>query len=211
MTDLVMAASAHGIAHARARSDKDVSPDDLLLGALEAVSRLGVAILGPLTLDLRPLRAADGNGAAATPEEKPRYAPATATVFDQAAAIARVDGEPRVRLVHVLAAFEFDESELLGRLGEQHGFDEGAWRAALAAWDAGSQAAGPRRPEDRTVLSVDGAAATLSVHAQTIRGYIRSGKLPAYRIAGERALRIFASDLYDLLEPVAPDAETAGD
>ncbi len=51
-------------------------------------------------------------------------------------------------------------------------------------------------------MSVDAAATALGVHTQTIRGYIRTGKLPAYRIAGERAIRILGTDLYGLLEPL---------
>ena len=53
-------------------------------------------------------------------------------------------------------------------------------------------------------MSVEDAAARLGVHSQTIRGYIRAGKLPAYRIAGERAIRVFTSDLFSLLERLEP-------
>jgi excisionase family DNA binding protein len=36
-----------------------------------------------------------------------------------------------------------------------------------------------------------------------LRGYIKSGKLPAYRLAGEKVLRIKREDLMTLLEPVS--------
>ena len=43
------------------------------------------------------------------------------------------------------------------------------------------------------------------MHPQTVRNYIRAGKLPAYRLAGERFIRVLRRDLMGLLEPV--DAE----
>ncbi len=53
------------------------------------------------------------------------------------------------------------------------------------------------------LFTVDQAAQFLGVHHQTLRGYIKSGKLPAYRLAGEKMLRIKREDLLALLEPVA--------
>jgi excisionase family DNA binding protein len=55
----------------------------------------------------------------------------------------------------------------------------------------------------RELFTVDQAAEFLGVHHQTLRGYIRSGKLQAYRLAGEKVLRIKREDLMALLEPVA--------
>ncbi len=52
-------------------------------------------------------------------------------------------------------------------------------------------------------FTVDQAADFLGVHHQTLRGYIKGGKLPAYRLAGEKVLRIKREDLMALLEPVA--------
>ena len=52
-------------------------------------------------------------------------------------------------------------------------------------------------------FTVDQAAAFLGIHHQTLRGYIKGGKLPAYRLAGEKVLRIKREDLMALLEPVA--------
>ena len=185
-----------------------MSPDHLLLGALEAAGKLGVAIFGPLVLDLHGL-AEDGDDdlPQAPAAQGPRYAPDTAAVFDRATRIARGDGEPKARLVHILAAFDSDGCALMSQLMDQYGFDETRWRAALAEWDQKANGRDPNRPQDDKVVSVDDAAATLGVHSQTIRGYIRTGRLPAYRIGGERAIRIFASDLYGLLERLEPDSE----
>jgi len=51
-------------------------------------------------------------------------------------------------------------------------------------------------------FTVDQAAQFLGIHHQTLRGYIKGGKLPAYRLAGEKVLRIKREDLMALLEPV---------
>ena len=205
MGELLLTATAHAVAYAKHRSGEEVTPDDLLLGGLQAVARLSVAGLGALTIDLSdepPVPRVNGQGRA-----RPRYAPDTAALFDRASAIARADGEPRVRLVHLLAAFGDSECSLMQRLREQHGFDDAGWRAALAAWDRTRERRVAPGHERKSLLTVDDAAETLGVHQQTIRGYIRSGKLPAFRIAGERAIRVFASDLYGLLEPLEPNAE----
>jgi excisionase family DNA binding protein len=58
---------------------------------------------------------------------------------------------------------------------------------------------------EKQFFSPDEAAEFLGVHVQTIRGYIRLGKLPALRLAGERALRIKRKDLLALLEPFKPE------
>ena len=40
-----------------------------------------------------------------------------------------------------------------------------------------------------------------------MRAYIRSERLPAYRLAGERAIRVLRSDLEKVLEPLSSGAE----
>ena len=53
-------------------------------------------------------------------------------------------------------------------------------------------------------LTPEQAADELGVHVQTVRAYVRSGKLAALRLAGERAIRIRRSDLETVLEPLVP-------
>ncbi len=53
-------------------------------------------------------------------------------------------------------------------------------------------------------LSPEEVAQRLGVNVQTVRVWIRSGKLPASRLAGRRVLRIRESDIEALLEPVDP-------
>lgn len=198
--DYISVATKNAAAYARYRGDSEITPDDLLLGALQAVARLRVVRLGDITIDLCeyspvPERVhGTGNG--------PRYSPATARLFDEASAIARGDGEGRVRVVHLLAAFGDKECELMRDLAKRHSVEDVKWRAALAVWDQEQKEHQSRQKDAGSLMSVDEASAALDVHPQTIRGYIKTGKLPAFRIAGERAIRVLASDLYGLLEPV---------
>jgi excisionase family DNA binding protein len=47
-------------------------------------------------------------------------------------------------------------------------------------------------------------AVYLGIRVETVRSWIRSGRLRASRLAGQRVLRIRASDLEAVLEPVEP-------
>lgn len=59
-------------------------------------------------------------------------------------------------------------------------------------------------PSPERLYSPEEAAEYLGVHVQTVRAWIRSGRLRASRLAGQRALRIRASDLDSVLEPIDP-------
>lgn len=201
-SDPLIAATVNAAAYARQRGDQEISPDDLLLGALQSVARLRVARFGEITIDLAAYPAVPGREEGSGPG--PRYSEATAALFDEASAIARGDGEHRVRVVHLLAAFGDTDCELMRGLAAQHSFGPVQWRAALAAWDREQGERESLQKNAGSLMSVEEAAAALGVHQQTIRGYIKSGKLPAFRIAGERAIRVLGSDLYGLLEPLEP-------
>ena len=198
--DPLITATANAAAYARKRGDPEITPDDLFLGALQAVARLRVVRFGEITIDLAGYPAVpDREDASAA---GPRYSAATAALFDEASAIARGDGEVRVRVVHLLAAFGETECELMRGLVDHHAFGPVEWRAALGAWDREREERDSLQRNTGKLLSVEEAAEALGVHQQTIRGYIKSGKLPAFRIAGERAIRVLGSDLYGLLEPL---------
>ena len=57
------------------------------------------------------------------------------------------------------------------------------------------------------LYSPEEAADYLNVHVQTVRAWIRTGRLRARRLAGQRALRITATDLQSVLEPLQADEE----
>ena len=76
--------------------------------------------------------------------------------------------------------------------------------------DAAEPLAAP--DSEAALLSPEDGARLLGLHIQTVRGYIRNGRLPAFRIAGERAIRIRRDDLIALLQamPAArPDEGSA--
>lgn len=218
-TDPVTRSARAAIARTKARGEEEVTPDDLLAGALTELARFGIALVGPWAIDVEDL---DGLGpAGTTPEDEsmpvaPSYSQASVAVFDEASRIASRDGSATLGLVHLLAALGERDEGLMARLRERYGFTSVEWRTALARGEIGAAAdgAGPdsgvtgdgsggsRTPE---LLTVDRAASFLDVHAQTVRNYIRAGKLPAYRLAGERSIRVLHRDLLGLLEPVGAD------
>ena len=201
--DDVIRATRIAIAHARAEGRDSVTPDDLLAGALQAFGRFGVVALGPIVIDLTAF-VIDGQEAGSP--EKVAYSEEAAEIFDRAAAIAREDGTASVTCVHLLAAYSNRDSGLMDRLKGQYGFDSAGWRAALAHWANDAQKSNGRDARDvQPLLSPDDAASLLGIHTQTLRGYIKNGKLPAYRLAGERAIRIRRDDLMSLLVPLSPE------
>ncbi len=209
--DKILLATRAALARARRRGSEEVTQDDLLAGLLQAVARFGVALVGEWAIDLEALGETPADKAPGGARLKPAYTPETAAIFDRAATIARTDGARNMGPVHLLAAFAPEEGGLMGRLKSTYGFTGAEWRAALARWSPGEAGDGAAPPAGndahggRDLLSPDEAAAFLGVHTQTVRGYIRAGKLPAYRIAGERSIRIRREDLLALLEPLSPE------
>lgn len=213
----LIAATRAAIARARRRGGSEVSPDDLLIGLLKGMARFGLAIVGTWAIDLAGLGEDWLEERPRAEKRGPAYSPEAAAMFDQAAAVARKEGAPRVEPIHLLAAFAPVETGLMGRLKETYGITETGWREALArsrpgGWNgadgSGEHDAGGRggpASGRRELLSPDEAAEFLGVHTQTVRGYIRTGKLPAYRIGGERFIRIRHDDLLALLEPLSPE------
>ena len=62
-------------------------------------------------------------------------------------------------------------------------------------------------PERDDFLTVDQAADYLQVSPSSIRSYIRSGSLQAFRVAGKRKILIARSELLKLLEPARPNSD----
>jgi excisionase family DNA binding protein len=201
-------ATSFAIFAAKQRGAEEVTPDHILLGCLRAISRFGIAALGPWSLDLEALgidwvRQPDG------PRPKVAYSQAAVDLFDRAAHIAKSAGETGVGVNHLLAAFATEENGLMGELKRGHGITSASWRAAIARLgdDESNGAARPDHVErgkksPREYLTPEEAADALGIHVQTMRAYIRSGRLPAFRLAGERAIRILRADLEKVLEPL---------
>jgi excisionase family DNA binding protein len=211
MNDADLAAS-FAIFAAKQRGADEVTPDHILLGCLRAISRFGIATLGPWSLDLETLgvdwvRQPDG------PRPKVAYSQEAVDLFDRAAQIAKSSCDSGVSVNHLLAAFAAEEDGLMGELKHAHGITSASWRAAVARIGAGEsngaklptgseKSAASEKKSPREYLTPEEAAEALGIHVQTMRAYIRSERLPAFRLAGERAIRILRTDLEKVLEPL---------
>lgn len=204
MNDTDLAAS-FAIFVAKQRSAAEVTPDHILLGCLRAVSRFGIATIGSWYLDLESL-GVDWVSQPDGPKPKVAYSQAAVDLFDRATGICRSTGETGVGVYHLLAAFATEDGGLMADLKRIHGITSASWRAAIAHLAApesnGAKSEAPRKTVARDFLTPEEAADALAIHVQTMRGYIRTGRLPAYRVAGERAIRIRRVDLEKLLEPL---------
>ncbi len=134
MTDADLAAS-FAIFAAKQHGSNEVTPDHILLGCLRAVSRFGIARLGPWSLDLETLgidwvRQPDG------PRPKVAYSQRAVDLFDRAALIAKSAADTGVSVNHLLAAFAAEEGGLMGELKRAYGITSASWRAAAARMGA---------------------------------------------------------------------------
>ena len=221
MEDLVQKAIKAAIRHAKYRKSPKVNTDDLLAGILLVISRFDIVQIGLLTIDLEDFEEIIRDGFKQEikniSNQKVAYSSNANSLFEKAAYIARRDNSAKVELVHLLVAFADENSGLMAQIKEKYGFSGREWRVALSEWRYFSaegtetdskNAVGNKSFADfreKQFFSPDEAAEFLGVHVQTIRGYIRTGKLPALRLAGERALRIKREDLLALLEPFKPE------
>jgi excisionase family DNA binding protein len=211
MTDTELAA-AFAITQAKRRGLDEITPDELLLGCLRVISQFGIATFGRWTFDLEGL----GVDWLENPERKgakPAYSQALVDVFDLAARIGRSNGtaSSAIRIDHLLVAL-WSDTGLMAELRRTHGITSAEWRAAAVQLSAVRQVKDAESPAEkkegpRDYMSPEQAAEALGLHAQTVRAYIRSGKLPAMRVAGERAIRIRREDLDKVLEPLNSKGE----
>ena len=200
MNDTDLAAS-FAIFVAKQQNSPEVTGDHLLLGCLQAIAQFGIAQLGPWTFDLEDL-AVDWLAQPDRPALKVAYSQRAVDLLDLAARIARADASAAIRVDHLLAAFAAETDGLMGRWKRDRGITSAAWRAAISQLSPAPPSA--TRGDDREYLTPEEAAEALSIHVQTLRAYVRSGKLPALRLAGERAIRIRRKDLETVLEPLVP-------
>jgi excisionase family DNA binding protein len=219
--DPVSIATRTAIKRAKRRKSQKVTTDDLLVGLFQVIARFDIVQIGPLTIDLEELGEAPAvalkDATDKTNTQKVAYSSDAVALFERAAHIARKDNSSKVGIVHLLVAFAHVDSGLMAHLKEKYGFSGVEWRLALSNWqpaileklEASSKIGTGNRStiefKEKQFFSPDEAAEFLGVHTQTIRGYIRTGKLPALRLAGERALRIRREDLLALLEPYEPE------
>jgi len=172
--------------------------DVMFVGFLRSASRFGVFTFGPISIYVPAVEAA----AAKTIDRDMRSAERLVRYSGLLRDVQRRLGGPLNELHLLLAFMRMNEglpARVFGELGVR---PEQVEEYARSAGTAGSSA-----PPEK-LYSPEEAAEYLGIHVQTVRAWIRSGRLKASRLAGQRALRIKASDLMTVLEPV--DAGDAG-
>jgi excisionase family DNA binding protein len=171
---------------------------------LRLMSRFGLFSFGPINIDVRLIediveRTSDHLGNA-DGSDIPPMSDDYVRLSQQLVAERRRSGRSRIDELHYLLAFMRVNEGLPGRVFGELGVsadqvEEFARNRTLEA------------PQLEKLFSPEEAAAYLNVHVQTVRAWIRSGRLRARRLAGHRALRITASDLQSVLEPLELDEE----
>lgn len=175
----------------------NITVDLQFLVFLQRFARFGYFHFGPLRIDVRLIEeivernlAGSNDTPAVMDDDMVRFS-SVLMAEAQRQSVRRIDE------MHYLLAFMRWGEGLPGRVfGELGVTPEQIEEYARTRGDA---AVTPEK-----LYSPEEAAEYLGVHVQTVRAWIRSGRLRASRLAGQRALRIRSSDLQSVLEPVDP-------
>jgi len=185
-----------------------VSADHILLAVLRSGPTSGARVL-------RDLGITEGDVAAPAPggsRGRRMWGPDIQPIIQASGEEARRLGSRLTRSAHLVLGLAASGQGSLPRLMAARGVTIEALRELARRAIAATPEPGPL-PQAGTAgsatggigqafFTVDQAAQFLGIHHQTLRGYIKGGKLPAYRLAGEKVLRIKREDLMALLEPV---------
>jgi excisionase family DNA binding protein len=186
---------------ARRLNQSSVSVDMHFAAFIQVASRFGYFRFGPVTIDARMI---EDIVERTTPQMAPGE-PWRWSMDDTNARFAQTlsrevtrSGRRRLDELHYLLAFMRTPEGLPARVFGELGVT--AEEVEAYARDLGQPAAS----EPEKLYSPEEAAAYLGVHVKTVRSWIRTGRLRASRLAGQRALRIKAADLNAVLEPIDP-------
>lgn len=175
--------------------------DIMFLAYLLRTSQFGFFTFGPVTIDTRMIedivRRTSPRGAMGPSVYDDSFIRFSRTVIDEV----RRSGRNRIDELHLLLAFMRSGEGLPGRVFSELGVTPQQVEQYVESRRRGGEG------DLEQLFSPEEAADYLGVHVQTVRGWIRSGRLPASRLTGQRALRIRASDLRRVLEPIVPDEE----
>jgi excisionase family DNA binding protein len=168
--------------------------DVLFLCFLRLVERFGYFHLGPITINVRVVE--ERVDATVLPGADPHAITEDWVRFSRLLMKeVRLSGRKRVDELHYLFAFmrcnEGIAAQVFGELG--------VTPAQVEAYlKSGIEETGP---PDRW-MTPEEVADFLRVHVQTVRAWIRGGKLPARRVYGMRSLRVRAVDAANMLRPI---------
>jgi excisionase family DNA binding protein len=175
------------------------SIDVFFLAFLRRVERFGYFTLGPITIDVRLIEDIVERTTTPAETDPPPFGDDLTRFSRVLMEEVQKSGRRRIDDLHVLLALmRFQEglpARVFGELGVAPEEIEEYVKSAGAA---------PATRTSERLYSPEEAADYLGVHVQTVRAWIRSGRLKASRLAGQRALRIRERDLGSILEPVDP-------
>lgn len=179
-----------------------VNLDFLFLCYLTLCSRFGRFEYGPVSIELKVVEDAfiRAYPRLAAGEEATGYDDAAKRFYQRLSTELTRSGRRRIDELHWLLAFMRGDEGLPAKV-----FGELGVSTEQVERFARGEAPEPerRRPAEK-LYSPEEVADYLGIHVQTVRVWIRSGRLPALRLAGQRTLRIRESDLEKVLEPVEP-------
>ena len=166
--------------------------DVLFVCFLREVARFGFFRLGPIVIDVRLVEEVVEAQLIAAPSTEPDdYIPFSRLLMDE---VRRSGGRRMDELHHLLVFMRCGKgvaARVFGELGVTPEQVESYLRSGLGE---------PASPE--TWMTPEEVAAYLRVHVQTVRTWIREGKMPARRVVGMRSLRVRATDAARMLRPL---------
>lgn len=175
----------------------ELTVDLLLLVFLRKFARFGYFLFGPISIDVRLIEdvvergiARPADGGVAGEGDMARFA---RLLLDDVRRLGRRRADELALLLAFMRWGDGLPARVFGELG--------VTPEQVIVFARGQAA---RTAEPERLYSPEEAADYFGVHVQTVRAWIRSGRLRASRLAGQRALRIRASDLASVLEPVEP-------
>jgi excisionase family DNA binding protein len=180
-----------------------ITPDIEFVAFLRANSQFGFFRFGPVTIDVNVVEDIlmrthpRGEGNLDHPASSPDYVEWGEQLwrFAERRSIPRID-----ELTTLLCHMNWKRGLQARVFGELGVTAEDVERYAAELGGAPKPPASPARK----LYSTEDAAEYLGVHVQTVRSWIRSGKLPASRLAGQKSIRIREADLEAVLEPIDP-------
>lgn len=172
--------------------------DVFFLGFLRTMARFGVFSFGPITIYVPLIQEIVARTALPSDEADEHTSRGIVRLSRALWAEVERSGGRRLDELHVLLAFMRINEGLPRRVFAELGVTPEHVEEFARTGRMGE-------PDLERLFSPEEAAEYLGIHVQTVRTWIRSGRLKAHRLAGQRALRIKASDLAGVLEPVDAD------
>jgi excisionase family DNA binding protein len=176
------------------------SVDTEFLAFLESLEQFGFFRFGPVTIDVRAVETVCSKSVSSAPPSVRRrraaFGPDFVRFTNRLTKEVERSGR-RLDELHYLLTFMRTPEGLPARVFRKLGVStEEVERFARNPTSVSHAGTGPER-----LYTIGNVAAYYGVHAQTVRAWIRAGRLPAVRLAGQKVIRIRERDLEAVLAP----------